>query len=146
MSARLIESLATTPVLAALFSDESVLQAMLEFEAALARAEARSGVIPEEAADAITAAARPANFDVPALADAAFRAGTPAIPLAKMLTDHVRKTDAEAARFVHWGATSQDVADTAMSLLLKRAELILIDDLSRLEKALAELSENIRIP
>jgi 3-carboxy-cis,cis-muconate cycloisomerase len=86
-------------------------------------------VIPKEAADAITAAARPGNFDISVLADAAFRAGTPAIPLVKMLTDLVRRTDAEAARFVHWGATSQDVADTAMSLLLKRAEPILIADL-----------------
>ena len=142
MSARLIDSLATTPAMAALFSDESVLQAMLDFEAALARAEARSGVIPSQAADAITAAARCAKFDVAALADAAFRAGTPAIPLVKMLTDEVRKTNADAARFVHWGATSQDVADSAMSLLLKRAEPILIADLLRLEKALASLSES----
>jgi 3-carboxy-cis,cis-muconate cycloisomerase len=142
MSGRLIESLATTPTLAALFSDESVLQAMLEFETALARAESRTGVIPNEAADAISAAARPSNFDIFALADAAFRAGTPAIPLVKMLTDQARKTDADAARFVHWGATSQDVADSAMSLLLKRSEPILIADLLRLEKALAGLSES----
>jgi len=142
MSGRLIESLATTPALAALFSDESVLQAMLEFETALARAESRNGVIPTEAADAIAAGSRLSNFDIPALADAAFRAGTPAIPLVKMLTDQVRKTDADAARFVHWGATSQDVADSAMSLLLKRAEPILIADLLRLEKALAGLSES----
>jgi len=142
MSGRLIESLATTPALAALFSDESVLQAMLEFEAALARAESRSSVIPKAAADAITVAARVRNFDISALADAAFRAGTPAIPLVKMLTDQVRTTDADAARFVHWGATSQDVADTAMSLLLKRAEPILLADLLRLEKALARLSES----
>ncbi|MGD1022567.1 MAG: 3-carboxy-cis,cis-muconate cycloisomerase [Candidatus Sulfotelmatobacter sp.] len=141
MSGRLIDSLATTPTLAALFSDESVLQAMLEFETALARAEAQCGLIPAAAADAISAAARPGNFDISALADAAFRSGTPAIPLVKMLTDQVRKTDADAARFVHWGATSQDVADTAMSLLLKRAEPILIGDASRLEKALAHLSE-----
>jgi len=141
MSGRLIESLATTPALAALFSDESVLHAMLEFEAALARAEARSGVIPTEAADAITAAARPGKFDMSVLADAALRAGTPAIPLVKMLTDQVRNTEADAARFVHWGATSQDVADTAMSLLLKRAETILAVDLARLEKSLADLSE-----
>jgi 3-carboxy-cis,cis-muconate cycloisomerase len=114
---------------------------MLDFETALARAEARSGVIPTEAADAITAAAVSGDFDIPTLADAAFRAGTPAIPLVKMLTAQVRKTNAEAARFVHWGATSQDVADTAMSLLLKRAEPILIRDLSRLGKALAGLSE-----
>ena len=141
MSGRLIESLATTPALAALFSDESVLRAMLEFETALARAEARHGLIPPEAADAIAAAAVPSKFDVSILADAAFCAGTPAIPLVKMLTDQVRKTHAAAARFVHWGATSQDVADTAMSLLLKRAEPILIADLLRLEKALADLSE-----
>jgi len=142
MSARLIESLATTPALAAVFSDESVLQAMLEFETALARAEMRSGVIPADAADAIAAAAKPGNFDVSALADAAFRAGTPAVPLVKMLTGQVRKANAQAAGFVHWGATSQDVADTAMSLLLKRAEPILTGDLSRLGKTLANLSES----
>jgi 3-carboxy-cis,cis-muconate cycloisomerase len=141
MSGRLIESLATTPTLAALFSDESVLQAMLEFEIALARAESRCGMIPKEVADAIAAAAKPYNFEIPTLADATFRAGTPAIPLVIMLTDQVRKTDAAAARFVHWGATSQDVADSAMSLLLKLAEPILLADLLRLEKALAGLSE-----
>jgi 3-carboxy-cis,cis-muconate cycloisomerase len=141
MSGRLIESLATTPALAALFSDESVLQAMLQFETALARAEAQSGVIPSQAADAIMTAARSGNFDTAALADANFRAGTPAIPLVKILTEQVRKADAEAARFVHWGATSQDVADTAMSILLKRAGPILIGDLERLEKSLADLSE-----
>ena len=141
MNGRLIESLATTPALAALFSDESVLRAMLEFETALARAEARHGLIPMAAADVIAAAARPEKFDISVLAEATFRAGTPTIPLVKMLTDLVRKTDAGAARFVHWGATSQDVADTAMSLLLKRAEPILIADLLRLEKVLADLSE-----
>ena len=141
MSARLIESLATTPALAEVFSDESVLKAMLDFEAALARAEARLGIIPTTAADAITNSAKPGNFDGPALADAAFRAGTPAIPLVKALTDQVRRTNAEAARFVHWGATSQDVMDSAMSLLLKRAEPMLRDDLLRLEKALTGLTE-----
>jgi len=141
MSVGLIESLATTPALAALFSDESILQAMLDFEAALARAEARNSVIPSQAAEAIAAAAKQGNFDMAALADATFRAGTPAIPLVKMLTDQVRKSNPEAARFVHWGATSQDVADSAMSLLLKRAEPILAGDGSRLEKALADLSE-----
>jgi 3-carboxy-cis,cis-muconate cycloisomerase len=141
MTGCLIASLATTPALAALFSDDSVLQAMLEFETALARAEAQCGVIPAAAADAITAAAISGKFNISVLAEAAFRAGTPAIPLVKMLTDLVRKTDAQAARFVHWGATSQDVADTAMSLLLKRAEPILFADLLRLEEALAGLTE-----
>jgi 3-carboxy-cis,cis-muconate cycloisomerase len=141
MSMRLIDSLATTPALADLFSDESILRAMLDFESALARAEARTGVIPKDAADTITALAKPGSFDAAALSIAAFRAGTPAIPLVKALTDQVRKTNAVASRFVHWGATSQDVVDSAMSLLLKRAEPILIGDLLRLEKALAGLSE-----
>ena len=141
MSMRLIDSLATTPALAELFSDESVLRAMLDFESALARAEARTGVIPKDAADIITALAKPGSFDAAALSIAAFRAGTPAIPLVKALTEQVRKTNAEAARFVHWGATSQDVVDSAMSLLLKRAEPILIADLLRIEKALAGLSD-----
>ena len=141
MSACLIESLATTPALATLFSDESVLEAMLKFEAALAYSEARHGVIPKAAANTIAAAAKPDNFDISALADAAFRAGILAIPLVKMLTEQVRRVDAEAARFVHWGATSQDVADTAMSLLLKRAEPVLNGDLKRLERSLADLSE-----
>ena len=61
MAARLIESLATTDALAELFSDPSVLQAMLEFEAGLARAQARVGIVPQSAADAITAAAKPAG-------------------------------------------------------------------------------------
>ena len=141
MSMRLIDSLVTTPVLAELFSDESVLKAMLDFESALARAAARTGVIPNSAADIITALAKPGSFDAAALSIAAFRAGTPAIPLVKALTEQVRKTNPEAARFVHWGATSQDVVDSAMSLLLKRAEPILIADLLRIEKALAGLSD-----
>jgi len=141
MSVRLIDSLATTQPLAELFSDESVLQAMLDFEAALARAEASSGIIPGAAAEAIAASAKPGNFDTASLAQASLRAGTPAIPLVKALTEHVRKTNPEAARFVHWGATSQDVADTAMSLLLRRAEKILAEDLSRIEQALLRLAD-----
>ena len=99
MKVRLIDSLATTPPLAELFSDESVLQAMLDFEAALARAEARSGTIPVAAAEAIAVSAKAANFDTAALAHASLRAGTPAIPLVKALTEHVRKTNPEAARW-----------------------------------------------
>ena len=141
---RLIDSLATTEPLAELFCDDSVLTAMLEFEVALARAEARLGIVPQTAADAIATAAKSKNFDSAALAQAALRAGTPAIPLVKALTEQVRRSSAEAARFVHWGATSQDVADTAMSLLLKRAESLLTDDLIRLEKALARLAEQYK--
>ena len=140
MPARLIDALATTEALAELFSNQSVLQAMLDFEAALARAEARLGIIPQSAADAISAAAVASNFDPAVLAHDTLRAGTAGIPIAKALTDQVRSTNPVAAAFVHWGATSQDVADSALVLLLRRAQPLLDADLERTEQALTQLS------
>jgi 3-carboxy-cis,cis-muconate cycloisomerase len=141
MPARLIDSLATTDALAELFSDQSVLQAMLDFEVALARAEASVGVIPKSAADGIAAAAKADGFDVASLVRETLRSATPGVPLVKALTERVRAKNPEAAGFVHWGATSQDVADTALILLLKRAQPIVSSDLARLETALRKLSE-----
>src|ERR1039458_10601356 len=130
MPARLIDSPGPTGPLAELFSDDSILHAMLDFEVALARAEARAGIVPQIAADAIQSAATANNFDAAALAGETLRAGTAGIPLVKALTSRVRARDSAAARFVHWGATSQDVADTALILLLKRSQAILVADLS----------------
>jgi 3-carboxy-cis,cis-muconate cycloisomerase len=141
MPARLIDSLATTGPLADLFSDDSVLQAMLDFEIALAEAEARSGILPKAAAKSIRSAAKAADFDAAELARETLRAGTPGIQLAKALTAKVWAADSDAARFVHWGATSQDVADTALILLLKRSQPILAGDLERLESSLRRLSD-----
>ncbi len=137
MAGRLIESLATTDALAELFSDASVLQAMLDFEVGLARAEAKVGLVPSAAADAIAAVAKPELFDAAKLAKDALLAGALPIPLVKALTESVRAKDSAAAGFVHWGATSQDVADTALVLLLKRARPLLESDLARLENAFA---------
>jgi 3-carboxy-cis,cis-muconate cycloisomerase len=141
MPVRLIESLATTVELAEVFSDESVLRAMLDFEVAIAGAEARAGVVPQTAAEVIAKVAQAETFDITALAHDALRAGTLAIPLVKALTEKVRVTDSSAAGFVHWGATSQDVADTALVLLLKRAQTIFESDLTRLETSLETLAE-----
>src|ERR1700694_5795197 len=105
----LIDSLATTAPVAELFSDQSILEAMLSFEIGLASVQARAGIIPEAAANTI-AAVTPANFDVEALSRDALRAGTPGIPLVKALTECVRASHPTAAGYVHWGATSQDVA------------------------------------
>jgi 3-carboxy-cis,cis-muconate cycloisomerase len=140
MPARLIEALAATGTLADLFSDESVLRAMLQFEIALAKAQARVGVIPKSAAKAI-GAIQASDFDISTLANGAFRAGTPAIPFVKALTEIVRREDATAAGFVHWSATSQDVTDTALVLLLKQTQPILAKDLAVLESSLGTLSE-----
>ncbi|HEX7287672.1 MAG TPA: 3-carboxy-cis,cis-muconate cycloisomerase [Candidatus Angelobacter sp.] len=140
-SLRLIESLATTAALAEVFSDRSILRVMLDFEAALARAQAAVQMVPQSAADAIARAARAEDLDAGTMAEAAMRAGTPAIPLVKQLTARVHSLDRAAAGYVHWGATSQDVCDTALVMLLGRARHILASDLTRLEQALVRLSE-----
>lgn len=141
MVVRLIESLATTPKIAALFSDESVLTAMLTFEAGLARAEASLGIIPSTAVAPIENAACAELYEAAEIAAAGARSGTSTIPLVKALRERVGRVSPSAADFVHWGATSQDVADTAIVLLLKQARSILQSDLARLESALYRLSE-----
>jgi len=139
---RLVHSLSTTPKMASLFSDESILKTLLAFEVALARAEAGLGIIPASALRAIESAARPELYDSNHIATASLQSGTMIIPFVKALTDQVRKVDGLAAGFVHRGATSQDVADTAMILLLKQAREILRSDVERLESALYRLSED----
>ncbi len=139
MSVRLIESLATTEPLADVFSDRSILRAMLDFEVALARAEAELKIIPQSAARAIARAARTEDYDAAALARQTLRAGTPGIPLVKALRKRVQQEDADAASSVHLGATSQDLADTALVLLLKKVAEIFDADLTRLENALQAL-------
>jgi 3-carboxy-cis,cis-muconate cycloisomerase len=141
MPVRLVDSLATTEALAALFSDQSILQAMLDFEVALARAEARFEIIPSHVADTIAKSANLHAFDIAAFSQATLRAGTYGIPLAKMLTEIVKAKDPAAADFVHYGATSQDVSDTTLVLLLKRAQPLIDSDLAAAEKALREISE-----
>lgn len=141
MTSRLINSLGTTGALADLFSDASVLQRMLDFEVALARAEAAAGVIPEAAARTIASVARAEDLDVRAIADAALHSATPVIPFVRALTERVRGVDEESARFVHWGATSQDVADTALVLLIVLARPILDQDHARAVRTLRRLSD-----
>ena len=133
--------LATTDALAAVFSDASIIQAMLDVEAALARAEARAGVIPQAAADAVGRAASARDFDAAALAREARASGTIAVPLVAVLTERVRAFDEDAARFVHWGATSQDIVDTALVLLVNRAAAVLSSDHARLSSALRTISD-----
>jgi 3-carboxy-cis,cis-muconate cycloisomerase len=142
MSSRLIDSLATTDALAEVFSDRSILQAMLDFEAALARAEAKTGVIPSRAAGAIAAAARVEDFDAAVIAREARECGTVSIPLVRALTVRVAAADAGSARFVHFGATSQDVADSAIVLTIARARATLAADHARLERTLRQLSDS----
>src|SRR6202158_6416026 len=124
--------------------DLTYLQHMLDFEAALARAEAATGVIPASAADIIANACRANSFDLAALAEAATRSGNLAIPLVKALTADVAKADADAARYVHWGATSQDVIDTAAMLALRAGIDALLADIGRDIAGFAKLAPQHR--
>jgi 3-carboxy-cis,cis-muconate cycloisomerase len=125
-------------------SDRACLQGMLDFEASLARAEARAGVIPSSAAAAIAAKCKAELFDVAELARGARLAGNIAIPLVKALAGLVAQTDKDAARYVHWGATSQDAIDTGCVLQLRKALKIIAGDLDRLAAALAALATKHR--
>jgi len=117
---------------------------MLDFEAALANAQAQCGVIPRATAQAIASKCKASLLDVAALADATTLSLNPAIPLVKQLTALVAKNDAEAARFVHWGATSQDVNDTGLVLQIRKAFDILEADLSSLRESLIQLAKKYR--
>ena len=127
----LLAPMLSSPAMRAVCDDVAYLQHMLDFEAALARAEAAIGVIPAGAAGPIAQACRAETFDLAALAEAATRSGNLAIPLVKALTAGVAQADAEAAHYVHWGATSQDVIDTAAMLTLRAAIDALLGDIDR---------------
>ncbi len=108
---QLFDAYFTAAPMRAVFSDRGRLQGMLDFEAALARAEARTGVVPATAVAPIEAACRAELYDPLALAEAVATAGNSAIPLVKALGRQVAAGDAEAERYVHLGATSQDAMD-----------------------------------
>jgi 3-carboxy-cis,cis-muconate cycloisomerase len=125
-------------------SDSAMLQRMLDMEAALARAEAATGVIPKSAAAPIAAACVAKRFDIAVLGNAAAQASNVAIPLVKALTAAVAKRDKDAARFVHWGATSQDIIDTATVLALRDASALLERDLAHAIKGFVSLARKHR--
>src|ERR1700759_4072977 len=136
----LLAPMLSSPAMRAVCDDAATLQNMLDFEAALARAEAAAGVIPKGAADAIRSACSADAFDLADLAEAATRSGNLAIPMVKALTAHVAKSDTEAARYVHWGATSQDVIDTAAMLTLRAGIEALLGDVDRAIAGFAKLA------
>ncbi len=128
----------------AIFDDRVRLQRMLDFEAALARAEARVNEIPQSAVAPIASQCRGQFFDFASLANAAAEAGNLAIPMVKQLTELVGRHDKDAARYVHWGATSQDAIDTGLVLQLRDAFDLIAADLNRLCDDLGKLAAEHR--
>src|ERR1700761_1114929 len=136
----LLAPMLSSAAMRAVCDDLAYLQHMLDFEAALARAEAAAGIVPPDGAEAIAKACNAGSFDLAALAEAATRSSNLAIPLVKALTAAVARTDPEAARYVHWGATSQDVIDTAAMLTLRAGIDALLTDIDRAIAGFAKLT------
>lgn len=135
----LLDPLFRSQAVEKIFSNRATLQGMLDFEAALARAETRAGFIPASAAPAIGAKCRAELYDMTVLARAAAQAGNLAIPLVKQLTVLVAQKDKDAARYVHWGATSQDAIDTGRVLQLRQALALFSTELDLFAVVLGEL-------
>ena len=134
---RFLRDLFGTDQLRAVFSDIAQLQRWLDFEAALARAEAVEGLVPQEAADEITRKARAELIDLDALREGVNYTGHPLISLVRQLA---ALCEGEAGRYVHWGATTQDVTDTGLMLQAKTAHEIILRDLRDLARVLAALA------
>ncbi|MGC5010829.1 3-carboxy-cis,cis-muconate cycloisomerase [Streptosporangium sp. DT93] len=126
---------------AAQVSDAAWLAAMLDVEAALASAQARIGLVPGEVPAALAAACRPELYDLAELGRKAARTGNPVIPLVAALRERV---DPGLRRFVHHGATSQDVNDTAAMLVARRALVPILADLAACAGACARLAAEHR--
>jgi 3-carboxy-cis,cis-muconate cycloisomerase len=140
---RLLDPLFRGPI-AVFFNEDHRLQRMLDFEGALSRAEAKAGVIPTAAVPLVEAKCRAELFDFQALANAAASAGNLAIPMVQQLTALVASEDPEAARYVHWGATSQDAIDTGLVLQLRDAFDWMEPRLHALGDAIAKLADRHR--
>ncbi len=137
----LVDPLFGSPSVDAAVSDAAWIQAMLDFEAALAQSEADAGLVPAEAAAEIAGACRGTSFDAAAIGRQSVASGNPAAPLVRAITDAV---SADAQQYVHLGATSQDVIDTAFSLMARNALDVILADLSTVAAACAALAATHR--
>lgn len=141
---QLYETIFYHPKVAPLFKDEAIIQYMLRFESALARAQARHGVIPLHAAHMIEDCCKAENINLDQLIAEASLGGNVNIPLVKQLTSVVKEKDAEAAKYVHYGATSQDVIDSAVMMQFRDAIGLITRDLDLLIEQLTTLTETHR--
>jgi 3-carboxy-cis,cis-muconate cycloisomerase len=140
----LLPPLVSSTAMRAIVDDRARLQRMLDFEAALARAEAAVGVVPASVVEPIANACRAELYDLATLAEATTAAGSLSEAVVKALTAEVAKTDSAAASCVHWGASGQDVMDTALVLELRAGIDALTADLNRAIEAFTSLTGRLR--
>ncbi|MGJ5221295.1 lyase family protein, partial [Bradyrhizobium oligotrophicum] len=129
-----------TPRMRAVFSDHALISRYVEVEIALAKAEARCGVIPQQAADDIARLTDIAAFDLDLLRQETDIVGYPILPLVHQMV----KQCGDAGRYVHWGATTQDIMDTAVILQVRAGLEIIEADIAELRRILADLSRRYR--
>src|SRR5215472_9358007 len=129
-----------TPRMREVFSDYALISRYVEVEIALARAQARCGVIPAEAADQIAAKSNVTSLDFDVLRHETDIVGYPILPLVHQL---VKQCD-DAGRYIHWGATTQDIMDTAVVLQVRDALTIIEEDINELRGILAKLAKKYR--
>jgi 3-carboxy-cis,cis-muconate cycloisomerase len=129
-----------TAEMRAVFSDKALIQRYIEVEVALARAEARCGVIPAEAAEQIAALSTYESLDLALMQHETEIVGYPILPLVEQLS----KTCGEAGRYVHWGATTQDIMDTAVVLQVRGALALVERDIQAVRGLLAGLAQQYR--
>jgi len=140
----MFDKLFSAPQIEALLSDEALIESMLRFESALAATQADLGLVPQKAASVIGNCCSVQFFDVNDLLRSAERDGNPAIPLVKAIGKQVAAMDPGATKYVHMGATSQDVIDTGLMLCTKRALELVIANLASIEERLVNLVERQR--
>jgi 3-carboxy-cis,cis-muconate cycloisomerase len=129
-----------TPRMREVFSDSALIGRYVEVEIALAKAEAKCGVIPADAAEAIARHADASTLDFDLLREETDNVGYPILPLVHQLA----KQCGEAGRYVHWGATTQDIMDTAVVLQLREGLKLIEHDITMLRQILADLSRRHR--
>ncbi|MBL1118425.1 adenylosuccinate lyase family protein [Streptomyces sp. 110] len=126
-----------TPAMREIFSDTAYVQRIIDTETALARAQAKVGIIPAEAADDITAKAGLDGLDLERLRTETEIVGYPVLPIVKQVAEQC----GDAGRYLHWGATTQDIMDTAMMLQCKQGVALLQDQLDRVRHVLRQLAD-----
>jgi 3-carboxy-cis,cis-muconate cycloisomerase len=129
-----------TPAMREVFSDHALVGRYVEVEIALAKAEAKCGVIPSKAAAAIAKHPGISALDFDLLRQETDNVGYPILPLVHQMS----KQCGEAGRYVHWGATTQDIMDTAVVLQLREGLRLIEDDITELRRILADLSRRYR--
>jgi 3-carboxy-cis,cis-muconate cycloisomerase len=145
LSSSLFGNMFGTAAMRAVFGELAFLARCAEVEAALARAQARLGIVPTEAAEAITAAAagiagNPESLDLARLQRETETVGYPILPPVRQLADRA----GDAGRWLHWGATTQDIMDTAVVLQIREGLRLIEADLAAVRRHLGELAWRYR--